>query len=248
MPRTDLLKGDWLPNISVDCVIFGFQENQLKVLLLKFRNSDIWSLPGGFISREEDVDEAAKRVLWQRTGLENIYLQQFHTFGDLKRNIGAIEKHEEINLAMGRSLDDLSWLSHRYITVGYYALVEYSKVNVTLNDVSDDSAWMDVDDVPELFLDHNQILKTGLAHLRESIDTKLAAFNLLAETFTMSELQQVYEMILGKELVRTNFQRKMLSLDILERIEKKYTGGAHKAPYLYRLDRKKAEAFLSSAS
>jgi ADP-ribose pyrophosphatase YjhB (NUDIX family) len=248
MPRTDLLNGDWLPNISVDCVIFGFQENQLKVLLLKFRNSDIWSLPGGFIGREEDVDEAAKRVLWQRTGLENIYLQQFHTFGDLKRNIGAIEKHEEINLAMGRSLDDLSWLSHRYITVGYYALVEYSKVNVTLNNVSDDSAWIDVDDVPELFLDHNQILKTGLAHLRESIDTKLAAFNLLPETFTMSELQQVYETILGKELVRTNFQRKMLSLDILERIEKKYTGGAHKAPYLYRLDRKKAEAFLSSAS
>jgi ADP-ribose pyrophosphatase YjhB (NUDIX family) len=248
MPRTDLLNGDWLPNISVDCVIFGFQENQLKVLLLKFRNSDIWSLPGGFINREEDVDDAVKRVLWQRTGLENIYLQQFHTFGDLKRNIGAIEKHEEINLAMGRSLDDLTWLSHRYITVGYYALVEYSKVNVTLNDVSDDSAWMDVDDVPELFLDHNQILKTGLVHLRESIDTKLAAFNLLPETFTMSELQQVYETILGKELVRTNFQRKMLSLDILERIEKKYTGGAHKAPYLYRLDRKKAEAFLTSAS
>ena len=248
MPRTDILKGDWLPNISVDCVIFGFQENQLKVLLLKFRNSEIWSLPGGFINREEDVDDAAKRVLWQRTGLENIYLQQFHTFGDLKRNIGAIEKHEEINLAMGRSLDDLTWLSHRYITVGYYALVDYSKVNVTLNDVSDDSAWMDVDDIPALFLDHNLILKAGLAQLRESIDTKLAAFNLLPDTFTMSELQQVYETILGKELVRTNFQRKMLSLDILERIEKKYTGGAHKAPYLYRLDRKKAEAFVTSAS
>jgi 8-oxo-dGTP diphosphatase len=100
MPNRDVLKGDWLPNISVDCVIFGFQENQLKVLLLKFRNSDIWSLPGGFIGREEDADDAAKRILWQRTGLENIYLQQFHTFGDLKRNIGAIEKHEEINLCL----------------------------------------------------------------------------------------------------------------------------------------------------
>ena len=111
MPNRDVLKGDWLPNISVDCVIFGFQENQLKVLLLKFRNSDIWSLPGGFIGREEDADDAAKRILWQRTGLENIYLQQFHTFGDLKRNIGAIAKHEEINLAMGRSKEDLKWLS-----------------------------------------------------------------------------------------------------------------------------------------
>ena len=126
--------------------------------------------------------------------------------------------------------------------------MEYSKVNVELNDVSDDSAWMDLDQIPALFLDHNEIIKTGLVHLRSSIDTKLAAFNLLPETFTMSELQQVYETILGKSLVRTNFKRKMLSLDILERIEKKYTGGAHKAPYLYRLDKKKAEAFLSSAS
>jgi hypothetical protein len=248
MPNRDVLKGDWLSNISVDCVIFGFQENQLKVLLLKFKNNQVWSLPGGFIGKEEDADEAAKRVLWQRTGLEDIYLQQFHAFGDLKRNIGAFEKHEEINLAMGRSKEDLTWLSNRYITIGYYALVEYSKVQVTLNDVSDDSAWMDADQIPPLFLDHNTIVSTGLAHLRASIDTKLVAFNLLPETFTMSELQQVYEIILGKPLVRTNFQRKMLSLDILERIEKKYTGGAHKAPYLYRLDKKKAEAFMSSAS
>jgi hypothetical protein len=106
---------------------------------------------------------------------------------------------------------------------------------------------MDVDQIPSLFLDHNVIISKGLAHLRTSIDSHLAAFNLLPETFTMSELQQVYETILGKVLVRTNFQRKMLSLDILERIEKKYTGGAHKAPYLYRLDKKKAEAFLTSA-
>lgn len=248
MPNRDVLQGDWLPNISVDCVIFGFQENQLKVLLLKFKNNEVWSLPGGFIGKEEDADEAAKRVLWQRTGLEDIYLQQFHAFGDLIRNIGAFEKHEEINLAMGRSKEDLTWLSNRYITIGYYALVEYSKVQVTLNDVSDDSAWMDADQIPPLFLDHNAIVSKGLAHLRASIDTKLAAFNLLPETFTMSELQLVYETILGKPLVRTNFQRKMLSLDILERIEKKYTGGAHKAPYLYRLDKKKAEAFMSSAS
>jgi ADP-ribose pyrophosphatase YjhB (NUDIX family) len=131
MPNSDILKGDWLPNISVDCVIFGFQENHLKVLLLKFRNNEVWSLAGGFIGKQEDAEDAAKRVLWQRTGLENIYLQQFHTFGDLKRNIGAIEKHQEINLAMGRSNDDLKWLSLRYISIGYYALVDYLKVKVT---------------------------------------------------------------------------------------------------------------------
>ena len=83
MPNRDVLKGDWLPNISVDCVIFGFQENHLKVLLLKFRNNEVWSLAGGFIGKEEDVEDAAKRVLWQRTGLENIYLQLLLSFEEL---------------------------------------------------------------------------------------------------------------------------------------------------------------------
>jgi hypothetical protein len=89
--------------------------------------------------------------------------------------------------------------------------------------------------LPKLFLDHNRIVIKALESMRRSLDEKLVAFALLSETFTMSELQLVYETILGKRLVRTNFQRKILSLDILERIEKKYTGGAHKAPYLYRL-------------
>ena len=225
----------WLPGISVDCVIFGFHEDQLKVLLLKFQNTRVWSLAGGFVGVDEDVDQAAARVLLERTGLSDIYLEQFYTFGDLARNDRAAEEHRGVNLAMGSLDNDLSWMAKRYITIGYYALVDYSKVMVNPGEFSDAAEWVDIAAMPHLFLDHNKIVNKALEALRLSLDEKLVAFNLLGETFTMSEIQMVYETILGKKLVRTNFQRKMLSLDILDRIEKKFTGGAHKAPYLYRL-------------
>jgi 8-oxo-dGTP diphosphatase len=136
---------------------------------------------------------------------------------------------------MGGSPLKIDWVDQRFITIGYYALVDYSKVVVNPGGVSDASEWIDVAALPKLFLDHNRIVLKALESLRRGLDEKLVAFELLGDTFTMSELQMVYETILGKRIVRTNFQRKILSLDILERIEKKYTGGAHKAPYLYRL-------------
>jgi len=225
----------WLPGISVDCVIFGFHENQLKVLLLKFQKTDVWSLAGGFVGVDEDVDQAAARVLVERTGLKDIYLEQFYTFGDLERNVRAENEHRVVSDALAGPESDLSWLAKRYITIGYYALVDYSQVIVNPGDVSDAADWVDIASLPNLFLDHTRIVERALAALRQSLDEKLVAFELLGETFTMSEIQTVYETILGKTLVRTNFQRKILSLDILDRIEKKYTGGAHKAPYLYRL-------------
>ena len=142
---------------------------------------------------------------------------------------------EKIKSDILRTTDDLDWISSRFITLGYLAVVDYSKVNVSPGDISDQFLWQDVTDFKKLFLDHNEIVDKALVKLRECLDTKLIAFSLLPETFTMSEIQQVYETILGTSIVRTNFQRKILSLDILERIEKKYSGGAHKAPYLYRL-------------
>ncbi|MFM6943575.1 MAG: NUDIX hydrolase [Aquirufa sp.] len=228
-------KEQWLPGISVDCVIFGFHENSLKVLLLKFKKTPVWALAGGFVGPEEDVDQAAQRILAERTGLSDIYLEQFYTFGDLARNYRAVDEHRDVNNAMGGSPMKMDWVDQRFITIGYYALVDYSKVLVNPGGVSDASEWIDVSALPKLFLDHNRIVLKALESLRRNLDEKLVAFELLGDTFTMSDLQMVYETILGKRLVRTNFQRKILSLEILERIEKKYTGGAHKAPYLYRL-------------
>ena len=235
MKETVFSSKDWLPGISVDCVVFCFHENQLKYLTLKFLNSDVWSLPGGVVGKKEGINDAAERVLSERTGLSGIFLEQFYCFGEFGRNVNARVEFEKIKSDIFRTKEDLDWISSRFITMGYLAVVDYSKVNVTLGDISGEFIWQDVSEFRRLFLDHNEIVDKALVKLRECLDTKLIAFSLLPETFTMSEIQQVYETILGTSIVRTNFQRKILSLDILERIEKKYSGGAHKAPYLYRL-------------
>jgi len=235
MKNTEFSSKNWLPGISVDCVVFGFHENQLKYLTLKFLNSDVWSLAGGYVGIQESLNDAAKRVLHERTGLTDVFLEQFYCFGEFGRNSNARTEFEKIKNDIGRTTDDLDWLTSRFISMGYLAIVNYDKVNVSLGNVSDQFVWQDVREFKKLFLDHNEILDMALFKLRECLDSKLIAFKLLPETFTMSEIQQVYETILGTSIVRTNFQRKILSLDILERIEKKYSGGAHKAPYLYRL-------------
>mgnify|MGYP006148360867 CR=1 FL=1 len=232
---------DFLPGISIDCVIFGFHENQLKVLLIKFANTEIYSLPGGFIYKEESLDEAASRILDHRTGIEDTYLEQFYVFGNPKR-----VNPEEHRLIMQKNDVDLPsghFLLNRHITVGYYALVDFTKIQPHSHLNLEEGGWFDIYDLPEtIAFDHREILLKALDSLRLFLDHKLAVFNLMPETFTMGELQSLYETILNKKLLRANFQRKMLSLGILERLDKKWGGGAHKAPYLYRFDSQKAEA------
>ncbi|CAH0996112.1 hypothetical protein EMA8858_02242 [Emticicia aquatica] len=224
-----------LPSVSIDCVIFGFHNNQLKILLLKYKNTNYYALPGGFINLDEDLEDAAQRVLEDRTGLKDIYLEQFHVFGCKNRRND--ETHQQIMSASGINLKPNHFLLNRFISIGYYALVDFSKVIPTPDDLSDSCQWYDLDKIPHLMFDHNQIFEKALETLRLMIYDKLVGFNLLPTTFTMNEIQNLYETILGEKLVRSNFQRKILSLGILERIEKKMTGAANKAPYLYRFVR-----------
>ncbi|MFN8345009.1 MAG: NUDIX domain-containing protein [Spirosomataceae bacterium] len=240
MPTGRLIKAfldkgpEYLPSVSVDCVIFGFHEHQLKVLLLEFKNTKAFALPGGFVFKGESTDEAAQRILWERTGVKDIYLEQFYTFGEQYR--GNWEVHKATMAAFGFELEADHWLLQRFISIGYYALVDFSKVQSTPDIFSDRSEWYDIHQIPELILDHNRIIDRALETLRMMVDHKPVGFNLLSETFTMNELQSLYETILDKKLLRANFQRKMLSLGILERVEKKFSGKAHKPPYVYRIN------------
>jgi 8-oxo-dGTP diphosphatase len=129
----------------------------------------------------------------------------------------------------------------RFITVGYWALVEFSKVTPQPDWLSEDCQWHDIHKVPKLIYDHNQIVESALEALRLSLNDHPVGYNLLPEKFTMPELQKLYETILDTPLDRRNFQKKMLSLDILERLAERKTGGAHKAPFLYRFDKRKYE-------
>jgi 8-oxo-dGTP diphosphatase len=225
-------KSKMLPSVSIDCVILGFHNNQLKILLLKYKNTNYYGLPGGFINIEEDLEDAAQRVLEDRTGLKDIYLEQFHVFGSKNRRNDTT--HQEIMAKSNIILKPIHFLFNRFVSIGYYALIDFSKAIPSPDDFSDSCEWYDLDKIPSLMFDHNQIFQKALEVLRSGLDNKLIGFNLLPETFTMNELQSLYETILGEKLIRSNFQRKTLGLGILERIEKKMTGAANKAPYLYR--------------
>ena len=222
----------FLPGLAIDAVIFGFHQNQLKILLLEYRNTGLLALPGGFIQSDENLNDAARRILAKRTGLHDIYLEQFYVFGDRTRHDPA--PLQAIMTAKGLAPTPGHWLLGRFVSVGYYALVDFTKAVPIPDQLSDNCAWYDLADLPPLMLDHQLIVQKALDTLRTDLDRKLIGFNLLAETFTMADLQTMYETILGQRLHRSGFQRKMLSLDILERLDKHYGGGAHKAPYLYR--------------
>lgn len=226
-----------MPGLAIDAVIFGFHENQLKILLLEYRNTSLFALPGGFMLESENLHDAARRMLAERTGLNDIYLEQFSVFGDLARYDPAPMR--AIMLAKGHEPVDGHWLLRRFVTVGYYALVDFTKAIPTPGPLADRCDWYDLKHLPKLMLDHETIVQKALEALRINFDHPLIGFNrwaapLLPETFTMGELQRLCETILGQPLHRSGFQRKMLSLGILERLDKKYSGGAHKAPYLYR--------------
>lgn len=227
----------FLPHLSIDCVIFGFHNNQLKVLLLQWKDTGKWSLPGGFIFRDEHIDEAAMRILKNRTGIDNIFLQQFRVFGDPKRTRG---KHgsKQINESTK------NWLKERFVTIGYWSIVDFEKVEPTPDEFSIQCQWWDIANVCPLMLDHNQILDEALSSLRRNLHEFPIGKNLLPGTFTMPELQRLYETILGKKLDRRNFQKKMLALDILNKTKHRKTGGAHKAPFLYKFEAKKYKRAL----
>ncbi len=223
----------YLRHLSVDCVIFGFHENQLKVLLLKWKSGP-WCLPGGFVKKKESLQDSATRTLFERTALKNIFLQQFHTFGQPKREKGKTKDQKLVN----------TWLQDRFVTVGYYALVNHSKVKPLPDIFSDECQWWDIKVVPKLLYDHNEILNKALETLRSDLFYHPVGYNLLPEKFTMPDLQRLYETILGQPIDRRNFQKKILSLNVLVRLKERKTGGAHKAPFLYKFDKVNYEKAL----
>ncbi len=223
----------YLPNLSIDCVIFGFHDALLKVLVVKMKEKNLWALPGGYILKTENIKEAASRILQQRTGADNIYLQQFRVFSDLNRSEGFFEEFE-----------NTIWNKQRFLSIGFYALVDFSTVNIVVDTFSDACEWKPIEELPELMMDHRFIFDKALLTLRKELNYKPIGFNLLPEKFTMPELQKLYEIILGKKLNRGNFFRKMLRYDILIKLDESRKGGAHKAPDLYKFDVEKYQMAL----
>lgn len=231
----------YIPNLSIDCVVFGYEAGELKVLLSKPKYApDFWALPGGYVAKTQGIDQAAASILKERTHLEDIFLEQFRVFG----GEGRIVDNPFRNLARAglRALDPvkfdeevINWMTGRFISIGYFALVDISQVRPSVGELEEALAWFGLGSIPSLTYDHQEIIEEALQSLRQDLDRRLIGFALLPETFTMKELQVLYEAIFARQFPMNNFQKKMLDMGVLERLEKKFTGGSHKAPYLYRL-------------
>jgi len=235
---------NYQPGLSIDCVIFGFHDNQLKVLLIKVERAAKWSLPGGFIPVDQDIDTAANTVLNGRTGVEGVFLRQFATFGKVKRN----EQHFDKKILEYLQIEEEKgkWLTRRFVTIGYYALVDFSKILPNPMNRYEVVEWIDHKEVPELILDHREILDKALDTLRVELNLMPIGYNLLPEKFTIPELQKLYETILDKKLDRRNFLRKITNIGILMKLDEKKSNVAHKAPNLYSFDKEKYDEVLKN--
>ncbi|MEY4963518.1 MAG: hypothetical protein RLZZ323_837 [Bacteroidota bacterium] len=235
-------KENYQPGLSIDCVIFGFHDNQLKVLLIKTKYSDKWALPGGFVRIDESIDDGAINVLQGRTGLQGIFLRQFATFGQVNRN--PVEFSDGVLAFYQIPLAEAQWYRNRFVTVGYYALVDFLQAVPQPEGNNEIVEWIDCNAVPELILDHKEIFDKALETLRMELNLVPVGYNLLPEKFTIPELQRLYETILGRKLDRRNFLRKITSIGILTKLDEKKSNVAHKAPNLYSFDKERYEEVL----
>ena len=212
------------PALTVDCVVFGLDDDDLKVLLIRrdlppFEGT--WALPGGFVHLEETVDEAARRELREETGLDRVYLEQLYTFGAIDRDP-----------------------RERVIAVGYYALVRLSDHRVHAATDARDAAWFAMNHLPTLAFDHAQILETAHQRLQGKVRYQPLGFELLPQKFTLTQLQKLYEIVLDRKLDKRNFRKKILGMNILEELDEVETEVAHRAGRLYRFDRKEYNRML----
>lgn len=227
LKKSEEAKDLFLPHLSADPVVFGFDQSELKVLLLQMTYRKQWLLPGGYVKKEEDIDDAAKRVLKERAGISDVYLEEFAVFGKNKRSEFYFE-----------DFDDSLWQKQRFVSIGYYALYNPDNAILVVDELSEKCEWISLSQLNEieLAMDHREIIEKALLTLRERITYKPIGYNLLPEKFTLSELQKLYETILGKELNRGNFYRKIKNLEILRKLNEQRRGGAHKSPDLYSFD------------
>jgi 8-oxo-dGTP diphosphatase len=205
--------------LAVDCVVFGLDEMDLKVLLIQRKLQPFqhtWALPGGFVRIDETLDEAARRELEEEAGVSDVYLEQLYTFGALDRDP-----------------------RERVVAVAYYALAKLSDHRIRAATDAMGVGWFGLEDLPKLAFDHTEIVSRAHERLRGKVRYAPVGFELLPPRFSLTQLQRMYEIILGKELDKRNFRKKILAMDLLVETDEYEQGVRHRAARLYRFDRRK---------
>lgn len=214
--------------LTVDCVVFGVDEEGLKLLLVQRRHDpfrDCWALPGGFVGMEETTDQAALRELSEETGTRDVYLEQLYTFSGVDRDP-----------------------RERVVSVAYYALVAPSDLKIRAGSDTKDVRWFHARELPELAFDHRDIVRVGLERLAGKVRYQPVGFELLPKKFTLSQLQRMYEHILGHSLDKRNFRRSFLKTGVLEALEEYQTGVAHRPSQLFRFNRGEYQRLMKAGS
>ena len=201
--------------VSVDCIIFGFDEGKLKVLIGR-RQMDPgrgeWSLYGGFVAADESIDDAAARTLSELTGLRNLYMRQVGAFGSVDRDPG-----------------------ERVISIAYYALINVKDYDERLR-LDHGVEWMNVEELPKLYSDHNVMIRKALKLMRQKLRTEPVGFRLLPDLFTLTQLQKLYEAVNGEELDKRNFRKRIKDMDFIEKTELIDKTGSKRGAFLYRFN------------
>lgn len=224
-------------DVSVDCALFGFDGEALKLLLIRQRTSEggplseaelQMALPGDFVHADESLDAAAGRVLGELTGLDDVYLKQFHAFGDPDRVKGLKDQH---------------WLrtfrehpENRVMTVAYFGLVSLHDHTPKASSFAGEAEWTDVDHLPELAFDHDDIAHLALRMLREQLESKHIGFEMLPKKFTLRQLQSLHEVVLDKKLDKRNFRKNIKRMDHVVPLNEKEEGVLHKPAQLFTYD------------
>ncbi len=214
------------PGLTVDCVIFGLDldEESLEVMLIE-RDAEpfagMWAIPGGFVRKGETLSESAMRELREETGITDVFLEQLYTFGDPGR-------------------DPRGWI----VSVAYYALVSPEKHSIQATTDARQARWFPVTSIPRLPFDHAEILNTALGRIRGKLTYAPIGFELLAQKFTIKQLQKLYEIVLGRKLDNRNFRKKIFAMDVLRELNEKQKGVAHRAARLYKFDERKYKQLI----
>lgn len=203
--------------VGIDCIIFGFEKEQLSLLLLQ-RNFEPakgqWSLMGGFVQENESADDAAKRVLYELTGLKDVYMEHIGAFGKINRDPG-----------------------ERVISLAYYALINTNKYDRALVQ-RHNAYWVNIDEIPDLIFDHNQMVEKARTAMKEKASTAPIGFNLLPELFTLTQLQSLYEAIYGEPMDKRNFRKRIADMGYIEKTDKIDKTGSKRGAYLYKFNDK----------
>ncbi|MEX2370955.1 MAG: NUDIX domain-containing protein [Bacteroidales bacterium] len=211
--------------LAVDCIIFGFDTKELKLLCIR-RNFEPgkgkWSLMGGFLEMDESIDEAAARVLYELTGIENIYLEQLQGYGERDRDP-----------------------ADRVISIAYYALINSVKFENVISDKYS-ASWFNINQIPELVFDHKEMVDKALRRLRRRCSTQPVGFELLPEKFTLPQLQNLYEKIFDREFDKRNFRKKILSPGILKKLEEKERQSSRKGAFYYQFDKQRYDELTNN--